>query len=151
MAGAAEPTVGVVARRAGVSRLTVYQHFGSLAGLMEAVATSSREAGPAGPAAPTLRAAVEAACERWAGEPALFRRLPAAAEADPAVARALAERLAGEDRLRPGCSLREAEDVIGLVTSFAAFDRIHRDGRRSTGGVAEILLRMAESILNAPS
>lgn len=145
VAGPAEPSMGAVARRAGVSRLTVYQHFGSLAGLLEAVATSSRAKGPA---APTLRAAVEAACERWATEPGLFRRLPAAAEADPAVARALAERLAAEDRLRPGCSLREAEDVVGLVTSFAAFDHLHHDGRRSAAAVAEILLRMAGSILD---
>ena len=34
---------------------------------------------------------------------------------------ALAERLAASDQLRPGCSLREAEDVIGAITSFPVF------------------------------
>jgi hypothetical protein len=35
------------------------------------------------------------------------------------------------------------------VTSFAAFDRLHRDGRRSTSAVAEILSRMAGAVLNS--
>ena len=45
-------------------------------------------------------------------------------------------------------ALKEAEDVIAVLTSFAAFDRLHQDGRRSTAAVIEILMRMAGSILN---
>ena len=45
-------------------------------------------------------------------------------------------------------SLKEAEDVIAVLTSFAAFDRLHQDGRRSTAAVIEILMRMAGSIIN---
>jgi AcrR family transcriptional regulator len=148
LAGTAAPSIGAVARRAGVSRLTVYHHFGSHAGLLQALAdtAAARRADTA-----SLEAAVAAACDRWSAQPGLFRRLPAATATDPALAHDLAERLAAEDRLRPGCSLREAEDVIAVVTSFPAFDRLHHDGRRSTAAVAEILLRMAGSILSTPS
>jgi hypothetical protein len=60
---------------------------------------------------------------------------------------ALAERLAAHDKIRPGCSLKEAEDVIGILTSFAVFDRLHKGGRRSPSAVAEILMRMAKEFL----
>jgi hypothetical protein len=61
----------------------------------------------------------------------------------------LAERLATHDQLRPGCSVKEAADVIGILTSFAVFDRLHQGGRRSTSAVAEILMRMAGEFLAA--
>ena len=60
---------------------------------------------------------------------------------------ALALRLAADDRLRPGCSIKEAEDVIGIVASFSVFDRLHKGGRRSPAGVAEILMRMASGVM----
>ena len=145
--GAEPPTMGAVAARAGVARLTVYQHFHSHGGLLEAVVASARPAGEPAGEAPSLRMAIESACHRWAADPILFRRLPSTAASDPDAARDLASRLAAEDRLRPGCSLREAEDVIALVTSFPAFDRLHHDGRRSPAAVAEILGRMAASVL----
>src|SRR5205814_3470918 len=140
---------------AGVSRLTVYHHFGSHAGLLEALAEESgRPARPdAGEASARerLHRHVAAACERWASDPRLFRFLPAAGEdRDPKRHRDLAVALAEEDQLRPGCSMREAEDVIAVLTSFAAFDRLHQDGRRSAGAVAEILMRMAGGILATP-
>jgi hypothetical protein len=87
---------------------------------------------------------------RWATDPALFRRLPElglAESGSPGADHSLAEQLAAADQLRPGCSLREAEDVIGTLTSFATFDRLYKDGRRSAIAVAEILLRLASAIL----
>jgi hypothetical protein len=63
------------------------------------------------------------------------------------VSRQLAERLAANDELRPGCSIKEAEDVIAALTSFAFFDRLYKDGRRSPAVVAEILARLASGIL----
>lgn len=62
-------------------------------------------------------------------------------------ARHIAERLAATDRVRPGCSIKEAEDVIAALSSFAVFDRLHKDGRRSPAAVADILLRLAAAIL----
>ena len=146
------PTVGDVASKAAVSRLSVYHHFGSHAGLFKALAAESRRRPQSSTGAVSgseqLRAQIREACEHWARDPALFRRLPGAAEFDPPDQdRDLAQRLAAQDRLRPGCSLKEAEDVIGLLTSFAAFDRLHQDGRRSVGTVVEILDRMAGAIV----
>jgi AcrR family transcriptional regulator len=153
------PSVGAVAGRARVSRLSVYHHFGSRSGLFDALAaevrTETRESGLAqvgGSPVEELNARIGSACERWAVNPALFRALAGVTGGGPPGAdRELAERLAAGDHLRLGCSIREAEDVIGLVSSFAAFDRLHRDGRRSAAAVADILERMSSCILTSPS
>jgi len=154
-----EAGVGKVAELAGVSRITIYNQFGSKARLLEALSADLRpdfrpvpaEAG-ADPAA-ELKRRIEQACGAWAADPVLHQRLAnhrgeaQQSEAD----HALAERLAAHDRLRPGCSIREAADVIGIVTSFPAFDRLHGNGRRSPSAVAEILLRMASGVMAPPS
>ncbi len=145
------PGVGEVAVRAGVSRITVYNHFGSKAGLMRTLSEQAAESTfPAeGEPAPReqLRRLLADSCSRWAANPPLFRHLPVRPSPDSPAARALAERLAQSDQLRPGCSIKEAEDVIAALTSFDLFDRLHHDGRRSAGAVAEILLRLAGSVL----
>ena len=150
-------SVGTVAGKAGVSRLTVYNRFGSKAGLLRAVADEARRGTsqplPAETGDPRgrLRQRISESCALWASDPALFRQLPEDPGAENELHgrdRALAERLAASDLLRPGCSLKEAEDVIGTLTSFQVFDRLHKDGRRSPTAVAEILLRMAASILS---
>jgi AcrR family transcriptional regulator len=149
-------SVGAVARRAGVSRLTIYNRFGSRAGLLQAVLDNAHPSSPSpneeaisDPRA-RLRQRIAESCVRWAADPALFRRVPQLGLVEsesPVGDRALAEQLAGADQLRPGCSLKEAEDVIGALTSFATFDRLHKDGRRSATSVTEILLRLASAIL----
>lgn len=140
--GSGSPTVGAIAAAAGVSRLSVYHHFGSRAGVLTAVAA---EAAPPN-AGEDLHDLLAAATAHWASDPPLFRRLPE----QGITARQLAAELAANDRLRPGCSIREAEDVIGVLSSFSTFDRLHQDGRRSTPAVVEILMRMAGSILHQP-
>lgn len=158
--GGTQLSVGAVARRAGVSRLTIYNRFGSRSGLLRAVAgqahgrTLTPPTNGAKDPREELRDRVMAACSSWASDPALFRALPGVTSTgDPAAQkdRGLAERLAGADQLRPGCSLKEAEDVIGALTSFAVFDRLHQDGRRSPAAVAEILMRLAGAILSPAS
>ena len=141
--GSAEtPTVGAIAAQAGVSRLSVYHHFGSHAGVLAAVAEVASAAAPAPGTA--LHEFLAASVAHWAADPRLFRRL-----AEPPLAtHELASRLGAEDRLRPGCSLKEAEDVLAVIASFATFDRLHQNGRRSSAAVTEILMRMAGSILN---
>lgn len=162
VAAGAGPTlsVGEVARKAGVSRLTIYNRFGSRSGLLRAVAGEAHRralpqaANGAGDPLEDLHARISAACATWSSDPALFRALPAVTTPGDPVApndRRLAERLAASDHLRPGCSLKEAEDVIGAVTSFDVFDRLHQDGRRSSTAVAEILMRLAGAILSDPS
>jgi AcrR family transcriptional regulator len=149
-------SVGAVARRAGVSRLTIYNRFGSRAGLLRAVIDSARpssrspSAAAIGDPRARLRQRINESCVRWASDPALFRRLPELGLTESESTdddRALAEELATADQLRPGCSLKEAEDVIGTLASFATFDRLHKDGRRSVTAVSEILLRLASAIL----
>jgi len=146
-----------VAVRAGVSRATVYNRFRSRADLLGTLApaqSSAREIADVGPAK-MLRQAFGRSSATWAAEPALYRRL----QVEPALyerlqvetvgeqARVLAERLAAADALRPGCSIREAEDVIAALLSFPVFDRLHRDGRRTPGAVADVLARLAAGIL----
>ena len=150
-----EVSIGKVAERARVSRITVYNHFGSKTGLLGALST---EAGPTPDGVPRvepgvdpagdLRLRIEQACAAWAADPRLYRQL-AGRRGDRDRSdfdHALAERLAAHDRLRPGCSIKEAEDVIGILTSFPVFDRLHKEGRRSPSAVVEILLRMASGL-----
>ena len=142
----AEVSVAEIARRAGVSRITVYNRFGSRDGLLASlVAPGTEVAPPEGDPREALRRHLAAVCSRWAAHPALFRNLPPPPE--DGRARLLAERLAAEDVLRPGCSLREAEDVIAALSSFAVFDRLHHDGRRPAIAVADVMMRLAAGIL----
>jgi AcrR family transcriptional regulator len=145
-------SAGAVARRAGVSRLTVYNQFGSKTGLLRELAAAARPRAQDRPAETPddpleqLRRRIADTCAIWSSDPALFRRLPGIGTFEIELAnqdRSLAERLAASDHLRPGCSLKEAEDVIGAITSFQVFDRLHKDGRRSPTTVAEILMRLA--------
>ena len=155
--GESEVSAGAVAQRAGVSRITVYNRFGSKAGLLRELAEAARGA-PAGsrPEPPPenardrLKQRIAMSCSMWSADPALFRRLEAIGNLEmnaPSEDRALAEELATGDQLRPGCSLKEAEDVIGALTSFEVFDRLHKDGRRSTAAVTDILIRLMAGIL----
>jgi AcrR family transcriptional regulator len=150
IASGSPPAVGEIARRAGVSRITVYNRFGSRAGLVDALRSPDSPSAPVAdiPARDQLHLHLARACTRWAADPAFFRHLPAGAERDEdEIGRGLAERLAREDALRPGCSIKEAEDVIAVLMSFAVFDRLHKDGRRPAAAVAEMLMRLAAAIL----
>ena len=148
-------SAAAVAQRAGVSRITVYNRFGSKGGLLRELAAGARSEvtrGSAQHADPRerLRERIATSCSRWSADPALFRRLDATGHLETTVPiedRTLAEELAAADQLRPGCSLKEAEDVIGALTSFGVFDRLHKDGRRSTTAVTDILVRLAAGIL----
>jgi AcrR family transcriptional regulator len=149
-------SAGAVARRAGVSRITLYNRFGSKEGLLRELAADARSQGAGRSGADAtdprgrLRQRIAASCSMWSADPALFRRLEAVGHLEveaPTEDRALAEALAAADQLRPGCSLKEAEDVIGALTSFEVFDRLHKDGRRTTTAVADILMRLAAAVL----
>jgi hypothetical protein len=136
-------SVAALARRAGVTRATVYNRFGSREGLLDALRPMpTLEGDEAG----DLRAFIERSCAAWAAEPALFRQLRPASLAS-GVPRMIAEHLAATDALRPGCSIKEAEDVIAALTSFPVFDRLHGDGRRSIAAVAAVIVRLAAGIL----
>jgi AcrR family transcriptional regulator len=139
-------SVGAVARRAGVTRATVYNRFGSREGLIGSLAPAAPEP-IAQTAAPrdAVHAFLTSRCVRWAASPLLYRHLPAVDDGE--ATRRLAEALAGADALRPGCSLKEAQDVLAALGSFAMFDRLHQDGRRSGSAVVDILMRLVGGIL----
>jgi AcrR family transcriptional regulator len=147
-------SAGAVAKRAGVSRLTIYNRFGSKAGLLRELAEARvvpiRAATDQSDPQDQLRQRIADSCSMWSTDPVLFRRLPAIGNVDTDMSagdRALAERLAASGSLRPGCSLKEAQDLIGAITSFEMFDRLYKDGRRSTTAVTEILVRLASTLL----
>src|SRR6267143_5648253 len=76
-------TAAAVASRAGVSRITVYNRFGSKAGLLrELAAEARRESRPAVAGTDPVeevRSRIVDSCAMWASDPPLFRRLPGAA------------------------------------------------------------------------
>jgi AcrR family transcriptional regulator len=133
-------SVGRVAREAGVTRATVYNRYGSRDALLRAL-EPTYQAGEAS----TAREYLAAQAAKWAASPALFRRLPPSQQSE--IPRRLAEALAAADQLRPGCSIREAADVLAVLGSFAMFDALFHDGGRSTGQVVEILVRLTAAIL----
>jgi AcrR family transcriptional regulator len=149
VASGSAASVGEIARRAGVSRITVYNRFGSRAAVIQALAPhEDKPIELDGDPRELLRRRLAEACSRWSTDPSLFRHLPPGISAGgSAPNRELAERLAAADQLRPGCSIKEAEDVIGALASFEVFDRLHRDGRRTAAAVGEILWRLAGGIL----
>jgi AcrR family transcriptional regulator len=144
-----EATVEQVAARAGVSRATLYQHFGSRLGLVDAIC----ETFDANPELVAVRETVRdpdigAALGRsiahtvafWASEEPVLEPLYGAAAVDPAardlVARQRADRRAEfgyllarlEDagRLRPELSSAEALGVLLVLTSFETFQELRR-------------------------
>ncbi len=131
-----------VAAAAGVTRMTVYNQFGSRTSLIEAVldqvvardrmdqlVDGTSELDPA----EALHAALVTTCRFWRAERPLLRRLFAVAYAEPAVAALLARRegwrrdqfAALLDRAAP--ALRDNNALLDLlvgVTSFPAYDHL---------------------------
>lgn len=141
--GGPQRSVEDVARRADVARATVYQHYGSKLGLVEAVIADLEErADLAGltrvvtdtPPADLLAAVLHDGCRYWATDPVLARRILGLTAADPdaaalvarhdegrlALLRTVVDRLIGAGLLAVG--REEALDVLWLLTGFDAYD-----------------------------
>jgi AcrR family transcriptional regulator len=164
-----EATVEAVAERAGVARATVYQHFGSRVGLVDAMCETFDE----NPALIGIRAAVRAggpdvldeavagSIRFWASEEAVLAPLYGAAAIDPA-ARDLVDRqradrrgefetllrhLRTAGRLRPGVSHREALATVLMLTSFETFVELRRLAGLSERAVIELVRSRARATL----
>jgi AcrR family transcriptional regulator len=148
--------IDVLAGAAGVARSTVYAIFGSRTGLFEALGRDLLEsAGFARVVAavqlPDVRAALReslrAASEVYAAERDVARVLFSMARLDPeAVAgavealehgrtegmRHLAGRLKRQGVLHAGTSVKEAADILWVVTSFETFDQLYTERGLST-------------------
>ena len=167
--GFAQATVADVADRAGVARATVFSHFGSKFGILEALAV--RCAG--GPQMRAIRAAlavddadevlpaiVGASCEHWERQGHILLTLKAVAELE-ADANALVEdqrrdQREGMERVdatlerggRQGeLSRSQLAAALHLVTSVESFMELRRNAGLSLAATKRVLISMAEGLI----
>jgi AcrR family transcriptional regulator len=155
-----------VAAAAGVTRMTVYNQFGSRAALIEAVLDEvvsrdgmDRLVGATHELPPTvaLEQALLTTCDFWHTERPLLRRLFATSYSEPALAELLDRRegwrreqlgaLVGRIDARHGDD-QDLLDLLVAATSFPTYDRLSLD-HRSPDGVAELVTRLAHALLHA--
>jgi len=165
-----EATVEQVAARAGVSRATLYQHFGSRLGLVDAICDTF-DANPELIAVretvrdPDIGTALDRSIAHtvafWGSEEAVLEPLYGAAAIDPAardlVARQRADRraefghllehLEEAGRLRPELSSTEALGVLLVLTSFETFQELRRLAGLDERDVTATLQASARSLL----
>jgi AcrR family transcriptional regulator len=162
-------SIGAVARRARVTRATVYQHFGSRPKLLEALFDDLARRGGMWNLADAFREPdAEEALARfittfgrfWTAHRSLHRRLSALGALDAGLGRTLAARqewrrqglrvIVGRLRARHGPQAgRAADDTVDLLftlTGFQTFDLL-AGPKRTPAGVAPIVRRAALAIL----
>jgi AcrR family transcriptional regulator len=165
-------TVEEVAKQAGISRATLYQHFRSRVELVDAICDTF----DANPALVELRRTVELsdpqaaldetialAMRFWATEDGVLRELYGVVAIDPAARelvdrqradrngemRRLARQLKAAGRLRRGTSEREALDLLMVLTSYETFCELRAAGR-SERQLTSTLRATARALLLAP-
>ena len=165
--GSPEPvTLAGIAAAAGVSRTTVYRHFRTIGGLLDAVAADllSRARFDQLLAAVSLPEPVAAlaevtrlGCGIWAIDPNLvcnlFALARAQADALPVIDQLEAGRVQILERLvlrldtagalAAGLSRRDAVDLLVAATGFAGWDQIVTARGRSPVTAAKLIVRMA--------
>jgi AcrR family transcriptional regulator len=170
----AEPVaIDRIARMAGVARSTVYAIFGSRSGLFDAAgrelaARSGYEvlvdAKHQPDARDHLRAGFRAATEMLAANRDIYRALRSMAQLDQeavggvvrrmdeeraAGMTRLAGRLAEQGVLRKDLSVKDAEHILMLLSSFESFDVLYTGRGLSTKRTIELLVETAERALYA--
>lgn len=148
-------TVEEVAKRAGVSRATLYQHFGTRLGLVDAMCESF-DANPALIAARGTDSAdefVARVVEFWAAEEKVLVQLYGAASVDPAagdlVERQRRDRQSEVRRLLRGLGRddRHAFAALSLLTSFETFEELRRHAGLPLPEVTRSLQEAARRLL----
>jgi AcrR family transcriptional regulator len=155
-------TVEEVAERAGVSRATVYQQFGSRLGLVDALC----ETFDASPPLLALRAAIDDegeplealdafvgyAADFWASEERVLLQLYGVAAIDPAaaalVARQRADRRGELERLLRRLRPKDAKRALVLllvVTSFETYEELRRHAGLPHREVVRLLREQARA------
>ena len=150
-----ETTVEEVAVRAGVSRATLYGHFGSRLGLVDAMCESF----DANPALVALRETadpdvwLERVVDFWSSEEKVLAQLYGAAAVDPA-ARALVERQTrdryGELKALTRALGRDDADALvalGVLTSFETYLELRRRLGKPKRQVVALLQAQAGALL----
>lgn len=157
------PSVGEIARRAGVARSTVYLVFENRAGLFDAFTDELwhrsglpelREAVNVPDAREGVLGGIRAGVAIYAADRDVFNTLFAMTRLDPeAVGGAVdrieayraegmawgAGRLARQKQLRPGVSARTASHVLWIMAGFDAFDALYTGRGLSAKQTARIL------------
>ena len=163
-----------VARRADVSRKTVYYQFGSKRGLLEAVVTDVEQRADLVErvrviveqvdAVQALPAYLREVCRFWAGAQDVVRGLHGLAALDHDVAEVVAahdgarrgrlvgfvDRLAEQRGVGPGEARRRLVNVLWMLTSFATFDQLARRSGLSIEETEGILTGLAEGAFRDP-
>jgi AcrR family transcriptional regulator len=139
-------SLDATAREAGVTRLTVYNRFGSKLGLLEAVFDDvARKGGlmdlpsvfAEADAREALRRFVSVFCRFWASHGTMLPRFSAIARLDDEIAQSLKQRTERRRhalatlvrRLSPRSHRAELVDVLFALTSFEFFDALCVGGR----------------------
>jgi AcrR family transcriptional regulator len=167
-------SLDAVAERAGVTRVTIYRHFGSKRGLLEAVnwhrmeqaqLTRLDEARAHPDVVEALRAFLRESCRLMSEIGDTLRTSLEVARHEPAVAhildvgyygrrkrslKELATRLHAEDALAPGWAIPRVVDALMIITSLEAFETLTRQQRHSVRRAASILFEMTTGFLARP-
>jgi AcrR family transcriptional regulator len=170
--GFGEANIQAIAKRAGVTRPTVYQQFGTQRELLLAVLNDAldkadvravRKALQNPDPAKAMRGMMRGSCRFWESGSPLFGRIKGIALMDDAVAHVddlkeevrrghienLVGRLSNDGLLKPGLSRKDAADRLYLLTSYEVFERMTALGH-SRDGVATRLIDLAEQTVLAP-
>ena len=163
-------TLDAVAKRADVARATVYYHFGSKSGLLEALCDDLAASGQMGDLAQVfttpdpleaLHGFVAAFARFWAADRIVMRRLRALAHLDPDVGAVIAARddrnrqglrvLLGRLAERPGGltpsrDLKALVSVLHTLTSFETFDSLAGPDRTPTE-VVPVVVALVDAAL----
>lgn len=160
-------TIDAIAQRAGVSRMTVYNQFGSKRGLVEALSDDLAlrggihrlpEAFEAEDALRGLQILVGVFTDFWAREQAVIRRLRAVIALDPELSRsnrdvrrrralvAILGRLSAQTGRPAPEEAETATDVLLTLTSFEAFENLLAAGR-TPADASQIVYATAKRVL----
>jgi AcrR family transcriptional regulator len=168
--GVDQTNIQAIAKRAGVTRPTVYQQFGSLNELLLAVLNDAleradvrtvRKALQDRDAARATRGVIRGSCRFWDSGSPLFGRIKGLALFDESAAHVdklkeqvrwghienLAGRLWNDGLLRPGLSRKDAADRLYLLTSFELFERLRSCGYTIDAAAARLMDLADETVL----
>jgi AcrR family transcriptional regulator len=165
----ADLSLEAIARKADVSRLTIYYQFGSRPGLLEALYDHLAKGGGMyemravfQETDPTkmLEKMVQRFIAFWSSDPVVMRRLRSMSGLDPEIGAGVRARDARRQRIseeivrrldRPRAKraekkLKLSADVLCMLTSFETYDALARAGH-SEGQIARTAIELAKSAI----
>ena len=173
--GSSGTGMNAVAKAAGVTRATVYQHFGSRGELLVAVVADTLERADVSRVIAALqdpdprnalRRVLTEGCRIWAAERLTFAQIGSLGALDPGIAELneqqervkhmflvpLVSRMEEQGLLRDGLSARDAALIVEAATRFESFDHLYTRNKLSLAKTTAMLVRIAEaSILREPA